>query len=463
MNAKWRGRLWVAAALAVVWTVTVIVTAWLVGQAMKGTPALSSSQADLVLAVADFPGLARRAVREVAGRFLGDPTTLLVARAVAEQPQWSRTFPAAGDPGYLLFSGVDPASRHSAVQLIRIADGAVMARWNPDWRALHAQATEKKWGPRFVASDMRALHPLLLDDGSIVFNTEASMVRLQACEARPMWVLDTVMHHSVEKALDESVWAPSVSEEAFPQNAWLHDRLRPDSLARVSLDGRLLENRSFATILEENGLRAMLLGTSGGQVNEDPIHLNQISVAPSDGRHWQRGDLLVSARHLSAVFLYRPSTGRILWHRQGPWMNQHSAAFVDDHRISVFDNDVFGGAPDSDPFVSPGEINRVIVYDFDTNATSEPFASLLAEAKPVTLTEGRAQLLADGGLFIEESNFGRHLRFTSDRLLWSRVNDYDKDRIGIVSWSRYLTAEEASVPLRALASRPCNPPAAAGH
>lgn len=455
MSGKWVFRLWVAAALTVVLCGTVVVTAWLVAQAFKGTPALSPRQAELVLAVADFPGLARRAVREVVGKVRGNPTTLLVDRREAEQPHWTRSFPSPADPGYLLFSGVDRTARHSVVQLIRIADGTVLGAWTPDWAALHAAASVKRWGPRFVAADMRALHPLLLDDGSIVFNTEASMVRLPACGGPPAWVLDKVMHHSLERGLDNDLWAPSVADEPFPQNPWLHERLRQDSLARVSLDGRLLENRSFATILEENGLRAMLLGTSGVTVNDDPIHLNEIAVARSDGRAWQRGDLLVSSRHLSAVFLYRPSTGRILWHRQGPWMNQHSAAFLDGHRISIFDNHVFGGSPDHAPFVTPGEINRVLVYDFETDAVTEPFASLLAVAKPVTLTEGRAQVLADGGLFVEESNLGRHLRFTTDRLLWSRVNDYDNDHIGIVSWSRYMTADEVNVPLRALAA--CGP------
>jgi hypothetical protein len=187
----------------------------------------------------------------------------------------------------------------------------------------------------------------------------------------------------------------------------------------------------------------------------DPIHLNEIRAAPSDTAYWKKGDLLLSARHLSTVFLYRPSTGKIVWHRMGPWLNQHSADFVDDHRISVFDNNVFGGAPSHQPFLEAGQNNRVFVYDFAKDELSQPYQELLAKAKPVTLSEGRARVLPDGGLFVEESNFGRILRFMPDRLLWSFVNDYDKDRIGILSWSRYLTAEEAAVPLKALAGLPC--------
>ena len=251
---------------------------------------------------------------------------------------------------------------------------------------------------------------------------------MSACGTSATWVLDALMHHSVEKALDDGVWAPSVSDEAFSDNPWLRAHLRPDALAHVSLDGRLLERRSFADVLEANGLRPLLLGTSGLRMNEDPLHLNEIAVARGDGRAWQRGDLLVSARHLSTVFLYRPSTNRIIWHRQGPWLNQHAAQFVDDHRISVFDNHVFGGAPDEAPFVRQGETNRVLVYDFDTDTVNEPFAALLAEARPMTLTEGRARLLPDGGLFVEDTTNGRLLRFTADRLLWSRVNDFEIGR-----------------------------------
>nr|MBZ4202368.1 arylsulfotransferase family protein [Methylovulum sp.] len=305
---------------------------------------------------------------------------------------------------------------------------------------------------------IRPIHPILLMNGDIVFNTGNSLVRQNRCPAKPIWVLDEIAHHSNE--LDEhgeSVWAPSVSEEGFPENKWLKNFIRDDALGHFSLAGKLLERRSFSSILIDNGLGALLLGTSGIADNADPIHMNQIKVAHSDSRYWQRGDLLISTRHLSTLFLYRPSTNKILWHQTGPWMNQHSVDFIDAQRISVFSNNVVSGAPNKEhSFLKKNDINRVYVFDFETNQVSQPYEKLLAEAKPMTLTEGRAQLLPDGGLFIEETNYGRQLRFTKDKLLWSRVNDYDDKRIGAVSWSRYLTAEEASEPLKALAAMQCN-------
>jgi hypothetical protein len=208
--------------------------------------------------------------------------------------------------------------------------------------------------------------------------------------------------------------------------------------------------------LISNGLQS-LLGGFGPKLNEDPIHMNQIQIASGDTKHWQRGDLLISARHLSTLFLYRPTTGRIVWHQTGPWMNQHSVEFVGDHSISVLSNNIVVGPPlDQRAFLNASDVNRVYLFDFDTGAVTEPFAVLLEKARPVTVSEGRARMLDDGGLFFEETNYGRHLRFTKDALLWSRVNDYDEARIGMVSWSRYLSADEARAPLKALAARACN-------
>lgn len=451
--------LWFAAAVLAVLIVAVIGTAWAVRHAIAGDLFFSKAQSRAVIALAEFPDLVRTAITEVRGWVEDSPRMLLIVRKKAEQPYWVRRFPAPEDPGYLLFAGVDPVARHSIVQLIRISDGTPVARWDPDWPALFERHTPKKDAPAGNPENGQAVHPLLLGDGDIIFNTNsttASLVRLGPCSSKPIWVLDEDVHHSNElDASGAAVWVPSVSQDGLSDSSWLRDRIRDDALANFSLEGRLLDKRSFIRILRDNDMHAMVLGTIGVRANEDPIHMNQIQVALYNSRHWNRGDLLISSRGLSTVFLYRPSTGRILWHKTGPWMNQHSVDFVDGHRISVFDNNIVRGAPKEHAFLTPGDTNRVFLYDFDTKQASQPFAALLAEARPVTITEGRARVLPDGGLFIEETEYGRHLRFTRDRLLWSRVNDYDDQYIGLVSWSRYLTADEAKRPLQALASRQC--------
>ena len=443
--------IWVVSSIITLVLVTILLTSALVYYAMNAGAKLSRKQVTMVISIAQFPFLVKRVVL---GLYSGSP--LLLGKVSVEKPYWVRKFPAPEDKGYLLFSGVSQGKTASVVQLIRISDGQVMARWDPDWDAIYRKITDKKAIAKGNSDEGRAMHPVLLDTGDIIFNNDRSLVRINLCNSQPSWVIDEAFHHSNEMALDGvSIWTSAVSIGYFSDNSRLEEKLRDDSLARVSLDGKVLENHSFSKILIDNGFRALLLGSSGYHFNGDPIHINQISVASTDTKHWKRGDLLITARHMSTVFLYRPSTGKIIWHQQGPWMNQHSALFVDDNRISIFDNNVYSGFNSNQPFVKPEETNRVWIYDFTTQQVTQPYAKLLREARPVTISEGRAQVLSDGGLFIEESNFGRHLRFTKDKLLWSRINDYDNNYVGLLSWSRYITAKEVEKPLAAIASHQC--------
>ncbi len=454
-HRDWGLLIWVAFAMLVLVILTVIISAWAVRHALANGQHLSSKQRELVLAVSEFPGMVRDALREITGIFGRSPTTLTLERSKIEKPYWIRRFPSPDDPGFLLFSGLDPYTRHSAVKLIRISDGKALARWTPDWDAIYQHITEKKFEQKGSPYNARALHPLLLSDGDIVFNTLNAMVRVSRCDGRPIWVLDEIVHHSNELDDEGMIWTAGVSWQGFADNEWLRERVRDDAVLGVSEDGRVLKRYSMAKMLRDNELKPLLFGTGGNILNTDPVHLNQVRKAERDTRYWKRGDLLLSARNLSAVLIYRPSTGKIVWYRIGPWMNQHDADFLDDHRISVFDNNVFDGSPPDQPFMTKGEINQVFIYDFATGEATQPYADLLAQTRPVTFSEGRARVLPDGGLFVEESNLGRILRFTRDRLLWSFVNDYDAKRIGLLNWSRYLTAEEAAPVLRSLAARPC--------
>ena len=450
--------LWLSMFFLLVIIMSVITTASVVRHILIAPQSrFTEKQSETILFMASFPEKVKSVFVELEQLITGDPLLQLLSRKETESPSWVRRFPAPEDKGYLLFSGVDAKAKQNIVKLIRIADGEEIVRWEPDFLYINNHTSEKKWQPKGSSFNLRPVHPILLKNGNIIFNTGSSLVRQSSCSSKPLWVLDEIAHHSNE--LDETgdaIWAPSVSMDGFPENLWLRSHIRDDALGHFSLDGKLLERRSFSNILINNGLGALLMGASGVVQNDDPIHMNQIKAAKLNSRYWKLGDLLISSRHLSTIFLYRPSTNKILWHQTGPWMNQHSVDFVDNHRISVFSNNVVSGPVTKEhSFLTKSDINRVYIFDFDNNKASQPYQKLLAVANPITLTEGRAQITTDGGLFIEETNYGRHLRFTKDALLWSRVNDYDDRRIGILSWSRYLTAEEIRMPLKALAEKNC--------
>lgn len=455
----WRPRaFWVSAAclallVATTWTIGI---AWSVRRALLNGPQsdtiLSARQKAAVLAIAEFPAMAQASIQRIAR-----VSPLFLPRSELERPSWVRRFPSAEDSGYLLFSGLYKNESTSGVKLIRIADGKVVASWMPDWPSVLAKTTHKTFDYTVDASNAVALNPVLLANADIVFSTGNASVRLSACGRKPLWVLNETIHHSTDLDVDgKSFWSPAVSDNELPEDGELRSRARIDAIARISLDGELLERRSFRQILSDNELTFLLSnGNTAGDFTSDPVHMNQIRVAPADSRFWKRGDLLISLRNSNAVLLYRPSTRKIIWHQVGPWQYQHSADFVNDHQISIFNNNVVSRSPAKADFLTPRSVNEVMVFDFESNQVTQPFKQLLATAQPRTAWEGRARLLPDGGLFVEETESGRLLRFSKDRLVWSFVNDHDDKYLGALAWSSYLTAEEASKPLEALAARGC--------
>jgi len=330
------------------------------------------------------------------------------------------------------------------VQLIRISDGQVIAKWIPDWHEINRQMTKHRFGSiQENPKAYEAFHPLILNDGSLIFNTTSSLVRLPLCSSKPSWVLNYPYHHSIELSPEgTSVWVPAVTEAFATDNTLLKEKLRDDSLAEVSLDGRVIQNLSFSKILVQNNMSVHMLSSAGGPVNLDPLHINQITPATLDGPYWKRNDLLISARNTSTVYLYRPSTGRIIWHQQGPWLNQHSVHFVNQNTIVVFGNDVYATFPKS-PFMFKKSHNQIYKYSFKTKHTQTVHSESINKIKPKTISEGRVRVLEDGSMFVEETNNARLFKINAKgELVWSYINTYDANNLGDLSWSRYLTNKE---------------------
>ena len=435
----------IASSVILLFIFTAVTAAWLTNNALTGGAGIAKKFRQEIIDASRFPSLARDAIINLKIFNITVNTTLLIPKKEVEKSTWTRKFPAAEDSGYLLLSGVDRKSGMSSVSLIQIADGTIIHKWEPDWLSIIKKTTYTKNSIAGIhPSEMRAFHPLLLNDGTLIFNTGGALVSMGICNQKTNWILNEIAHHSVEVDNNGDIWTISYENKSFPQNYYLNDRVKEDAIAKIDKNGNLISRFSFAKILIENGYTSLFMGVNWSEFQKDPIHLNQISIASESGKYWAKGDLLISARHLSTVFLYRPSSRKIIWSKTGPWMGQHSVTFLGNHRISVFDNNVYAGAPKEQPFINSDDNNRFIIYDFETKKTYQPYEKLLQRERPVTITEGRGQVLEDGGLFIEETNQGRHLRFSKDKLIWSRVNDYDEDYIGTVSWSRYLSLNEVT-------------------
>ncbi|MFT4198905.1 MAG: arylsulfotransferase family protein, partial [Pseudoxanthomonas sp.] len=317
------------------------------------------------------------------------------------------------DSGYVLLTTFNEARGRPELHLLRLADGKLLHRFVPDVAGIIARSRfssalvdlKRDKGPaRFMM-----MHPLLLPDGGVVVHDLSPLAKLDAC-GRVQWVVDGIFHHSVEQGPDGNLWAAyRYPRSPMPEvNAHFND----DAVAEVSPDGRLLRTIRIADILDRNGLGWLWRNradTNDDFYTNDPFHLNDVQPVLTDGRHWQRGDLLLSLRNQSMLMLYRPSTGKVLWWKIGPWAGQHDVEILDDHRISLFDNHLRFGAPQELGKAVDGN-SRLLVYDFDDGAISSPLADAFAHEQISTEMQGRATPLAGGDYMVEETERGRLLR-----------------------------------------------------
>ena len=158
-----------------------------------------------------------------------------------------------------------------------------------------------------------------------------------------------------------NLWIPSTFER--PSIASVSDQFQDNRISQISPSGELLFARSVPQILLRHGYANWLFSIP----SDDPTHLNDIQPLLADGPYWKKGDLFLSLRNISTVMLYRPSTDEIVWFKRGPWIAQHDVDILDDHRISIYDNDAQARTPGTPFFASSSE---VMVYDFATGRSA---------------------------------------------------------------------------------------------
>ncbi|MBO9713613.1 arylsulfotransferase family protein [Sphingomonas sp.] len=340
------------------------------------------------------------------------------------------------DPGYVLVTDFDTGHARRVVRLVRLSDGRVMREYEPDIEAVHRKSTFKSaladLGRDKTNRFYFPMHPLLMPDGGLLIHDTSPLVRIDAC-GKPIWMIDGIFHHSVERGPDGDYWAAyRVPQSRLPD---VGPDFIEEGIAHVNAAGAVLSRTSIVDILDQNGLGHLWRGRP---FNEDPFHLNDIQPVMSSGPYWQRGDLLVSLRNLSMVMLYRPSTGKVLWRKTFPWKFQHDVNVIDDHRISVFDNH-WRFAFDQPEQAEVDGTNRVVVYDFATDSTSDPLTPSFHKLGIRTRAQGRATPLANGDTMVEETEQGRLLRIAPDGTVrWRYISaDGDRRRYAL-RWSRYL-------------------------
>jgi len=343
---------------------------------------------------------------------------------------------------YLLLSRYSGEKQESIVELIDLKDFKKIHEWNPDIDKLNSLITNPEEftnlkrdrnNRRFNIS-----HPLFFKDGSIVFHGGGTaLTKIDQCSKLIWQNSEDRFHHSIETDDEGYIFVPVHIYPFHVNKKYIGNSIEnyfDDGIAKISEDGSLIYKKSISNIFIENNMHSNLFAMSNGEFNEDPIHLNDIQPLLNDTVFGSKGDLLLSLRHQSMIILYRPSSNEIVWQSSGNMIRQHDVDILDSERISIFNN--------NSPLSFNGEIvdghNEVLIYNFKNSKISKYLNDSIKRNDIRTISGGTSQILDNGDLFIEETNYGRSVYINSDgSLRWQHVNQ-EKNSVYGVTWSRIL-------------------------
>ncbi len=336
----------------------------------------------------------------------------------------------------LVLPRYDNSLRRSVVDIVDLNNFEVIHSYKHDIDEMNDQVTNTKEFPRLKIDDapirFEYRHPLLLEDGSIISDSEYSVeFKIDFC-SNLQWInQEEKFHHSKMLDHEGNIW---VGGQMNPESQYVKKysikNFRDDSIIKINTDGKILFNKSVTEILIENNIVTDNFALTS---QLDPIHLNDIEPAFTDTEYWKQGDVFISIRHQSAIIHYRPSTNKVINYITGPFAQQHDVDIISDKEISIFNNNNF--------FVN-NEYSEVVIYNFETKTFKKIFNDQLKKNNFKTLTNGLSEIFKDGSLMVEESVHGRIILFNNQgKKEWEFVNKDKNGDISFVFWSRVIEDE----------------------
>tara|TARA_Y100000031_G_scaffold156689_1_gene212441 strand:+ start:1826 stop:3217 length:1392 start_codon:yes stop_codon:yes gene_type:complete len=253
------------------------------------------------------------------------------------------------------------------------------------------------------------LPKLNLNDGSIVFmfsNEESQILIKMDRNSNIEWILHdnesdefSTFHNNYGLDYDGNIYSPVFMNKKNQLSDYIKSKAsrhvehsyEDQGYVKVSKNGKILDVVSITEILMRNNLGIYIYGV--GPLEWDALHINDIEPALFDGAGWKKNDLLISSRHLSLIFIYRPSTDKIVWHKFGPWINQHDPDFIDYKTITVFGNDLIShhfNRVDTQDYMltNKNKKNNIWKYDFYEDRATKIFEDAINKSRFKTYTGG---------------------------------------------------------------------------
>jgi len=217
--------------------------------------------------------------------------------------------------------------------------------------------------------------------------------------SRPIWKVDKNIHHMFDVSRDGTIVA--LSQEIKRLDASVNRRfsaILSDSIDILTPDGTLDRSIDIQAAFADTQFWHYLQDfPTDHSAPWDISHANSVTVLDETiAPHFPMfpaGSLLVSIRNSSTIAVIDPSTEKVVWATRGPWRNQHSASFLGNGNILLFDN--LGGYHDGVVY------SRVLEYNPRSNAVEWSYG----DTPPYFLSpvRGQTQRLANGNTLIVDA------------------------------------------------------------
>jgi hypothetical protein len=265
---------------------------------------------------------------------------------------------------------------------------------------------------------------------------------------------DHVLHHDFQRLHNGNTLILSRILQAVPAIA--PGEIWDDVISEVDPGGRIVWRWSTVEHYEELPLSADSKRLIYAVKNSDVFHTNSIQALPtnrleaSDVR-FSPGNILVSQRHTSIVFIIEKRTGKIVWTFHGS-IGQHHVSMIPDElpgagNILLFDNGWRGGYPPKYRYwsrvIEINPVGQVIVWAYSGHKNKRTLRSFFSPYL------SGAQRFPNGNTLISEGEWGRSFEVAQDgEIVWEYItglgmkiyrtyrvdNDWPTKAIGSFPW-----------------------------
>jgi hypothetical protein len=272
----------------------------------------------------------------------------------------------------------------------------------------------------------------LTDDGGIIVSSgEGLMVKLDK-NSNLEWHIERHFHHGIERGIERGTFISQIIVDGpvvMPNGEKVKD-LRNDGYVIFSESGKILEEKSITQVLIDNGYEGLVFGQAW---ETDRIHLNDAQFIETSDSYVERGDIMLSARHISTVFLYRPRTNQVVWLKTGPFLNQHDIDYQGYGEFTIFGNDYIRSATNARLAAAYSS-----VYTFKMESDTIEKTLVFQEAEISIDYQGRLEKIGNNKIFVDEGVRALILSIDGKVLLRYTHGVGEEGKAGAMHWSRFL-------------------------